>query len=504
MGPEYVGDFSVVNGQPAMTIERPYGRPAPNKVVVYGAGDQPARHLEVKATMAADDVPAPALDTWQMATMAESNPDFDDSSWKMSDDPQQMGADEDTSAFAWYRATVNAPKAGTTTINFPGAADHLIVFVNGKLCPATPSIVDPKPTGPELRDGEVSWTAPLDLKAGRNSIAVLATHQGRDKGGGVQGHGPIDHFFPKGIFKPVYLITSGQRMDIKGWRMHGGLHDPSMLSYRSLASTDSPAFYSTTFTATQPAVGPHPILRFPTDALTRGTIFLNGHCLGRYPAILNANKKPLGMYLPECWLAADGRNRLVVFDEEGKSPAQTGLTVEKEASREVIAVSSPADPTAPIELPPYQQNDLRETTHLNIATDKPVTVSSSDPDNNASNINDGDDMTFWSPATPPTPDHPAWFMIDLQKSYSLGHAWMNLRAEMSLHPYLIEGSSDGQTWKSMADTRGAAANVGKGDPNSIPLTNGSNTRYVRVTFATASEDNRPFSVYDFGVWEVGK
>ena len=506
VGPEYVGDFSIENGRPSMTIERPYGHPAPNKVVVYGPGDQPAQHLEAKADLAADNVPAPALDTWQIATMAESNPDFDDSSWKKSEDPQQMGADGDISAFAWYRATAKIPQAGPATIHFPGAADHLIIFVNGNRCPAAPSIVDPKPTGPELRNGEVSWTAPVELKAGRNSIAVLATHQGRDKGGGYQGHGPIDHFFPKGIFKPVYLTLGGQQISIKGWRMRGGLPDPSTLSFRHLAATDSPAFFSTAFTATRPALGPNPILRLPTGTLTRGTIFLNGHCLGRYPAILKVNNKPLGMYLPECWLAADGKNRLTVFDEEGKSPAQTGLIVEKEASREVIPVSKPADPAAPIQLPPYQQNDLRETAHVNIATDKPVKVSSSDPDNNASNINDGDDMTFWAPATPPAPDHPAWFMVDLQKPYSLAHAWMNLRTENSLHPYLIEGSSDGQAWKTMADTRdaNAARDAGKGDPNYIPLANGGNVRYVRVTFATASKDRRPFSIYDFGVWEVGK
>ncbi len=39
VGPEFVGEFSVKDGKPRMTIERPYGHPAPNKVIVYGRAD---------------------------------------------------------------------------------------------------------------------------------------------------------------------------------------------------------------------------------------------------------------------------------------------------------------------------------------------------------------------------------------------------------------------------------------------------------------------------------
>ncbi len=502
VGPEFVGDFSINNGQPSLTIERPYGHPAPNKVVVYGPSDQPAQHLEVKADLSLDAVPVPALGPWRMASPAESNPTFDDSSWKTSDDPQEMGADGDISAFAWYRATAQAPQAGAATIHFPGAADHLIVFVNGALCPVMPSVVDPKPVSPEMKNGGISWTATAQLNAGANSIAVLATHQGRDKAGGYWG--PIDHYFPKGLFKPVSIDLAGQQIDVKGWKMHGGLPDPAKLAYQPLAATNGPAFFSTTFTAVKPGIGADPVFRLPTDDLSRGTVFLNGHCLGRYPATIMVKKKQLALYLPECWLAADGRNQLVIFDEEGKSPAQIGLIEEKETSREVIAVSKPADPATPIELPPFTPNNMREVVKLSLSLEKPVTVSSSDSDNVAENINDGDGMSFWTPATPPSPDHPAWFSIDLQKPYNLARCWMAFGAPMSLYPYLIEGSPDGANWTPLADTRQAdpAADVKKGASMFIPLTNADNIRYIRVTVAQIAKDAKPFRVYDFRVEEA--
>ena len=62
-----------------------------------------------------------------MRLLARRAGDFDDSSWKSSDDPQQMGADGDDSAFAWYRATSMLKAAGHGTLNFKGKADDIVV-----------------------------------------------------------------------------------------------------------------------------------------------------------------------------------------------------------------------------------------------------------------------------------------------------------------------------------------------------------------------------------------
>ena len=225
--------------------------------------------------------------------------------------------------------------------------------------PATPSIANPLPHCDEIRDGKLSWTVAVELLAGRNSIAVLASHQGRDKAGGY--YGPITYYYPKGIFRPVYIEVAGRKFGVKGWKMRGGIPALAGLVFQPLASTGaSPAFFQATFVAKPPSIGACPILRAIPTGLSRGTMFVNGRCVGRYPETVKyeTTKEPVGLYLPECWLSRTGQNTLVIFDEEGQSPAQVRLQVEKAASREVIAVSEPADPEASIELPAYQPVDL--------------------------------------------------------------------------------------------------------------------------------------------------
>ena len=409
VGPEYVGEFSIRDGRPRMTIERPYGHPAPNKVIVYGRADVPAQHLAVKADMSRDDAPPPALSAWKTSLLSEMAPQFDDSAWMSSEDPVQMGADGDISAFAWYRAAVESPAAGPATLHFPGAADNLVVFVNGKRCKAAPSIANLPRHCDELRDGKLFWTAAIELLRGRNVIAVLASHQGRDKAGGY--YGPIDHYYPKGIYKPVHLEMAGRKIPVKGWRMRGGIPAPESLALQPLGpACGSPAFFQASFTARPPSLGPNPILRATTRGLSRGTMFINGRCVGRYPEVVKYpnSEEPVGLYLPECWLSATGRNTLAIFDEEGRSPSGVRLQVEKAASREVIAVSETADPRVALAMPVYRPVDMRQSGRLNLASDRPATASSCDPRRPASDINDGDGETAWAPASVPTAKNPAW------------------------------------------------------------------------------------------------
>jgi beta-galactosidase len=496
VGPEFVGDFSMESGKAAMTIERPYLHPAPNKVVVFGGVNEAPQHLEVKADPSTDAAPAPALSEWQESIPPESNPDFNDASWKASDDPLQMGADDDISAFAWYRATVQAPQAGSGTLHFPGAADHLIVFINGRRCAATPSVVEPKPTSLELKDGKLSWTVQTDFQAGRNAIAVLATHQGRDKAGGY--YGPIDHYFSKGIFEPVDLEMAGQNIPVKGWKMHGGLPAPSTLGFGPVTASETPAFFASTFNAPRPGIGPNPILRVKTTGLSRGTIFLNGHCIGRYPATVKVKDEPVPMYLPECWFAADAKNHLAVFDEEGKSPAQVQLVVETEASREVIAVSKPTDAATPIDLPPY--HPVRLGDFITPAMEKPISASSSAPDHEPENANDADGETYWTPATEPTPDHPEWLMIDLQKTCHLLSCEIFWRNPVSLYPHLIEGSQDGKTWITLDDRR--QNDTRQEDRTDAPFTHPADVRYLRLTVTKVVDPKKPLRILEVRAWEV--
>ena len=153
---------------------------------------------------------------------------------------------------------MQSPAAGHAALHFPGAADNLVVFANGQRCKAGRSIANPPRHCDDLRDGKLSWTVGIDLKKGRNSIAVLASHQGRDKAGGY--FGPIDQYYPKGIYKPVYVEMAGQRIAVKGWRMRGGIPAPAGLAMQPCGPTGaSPAFFQSIFAASPPSIGANPI-----------------------------------------------------------------------------------------------------------------------------------------------------------------------------------------------------------------------------------------------------
>jgi beta-galactosidase len=72
------------------------------------------------------------------------------------------------------------------------------------------------------------------------------------------------------------------------------------------------------------------VWRITTNGLSHGSIWVNGHNLGRYPEKIPVNS----LYIPECWLQP-GTNTVIIYDEEGHHP--TGVTIQAEiaASRNV-------------------------------------------------------------------------------------------------------------------------------------------------------------------------
>src|SRR5262249_4517551 len=80
------------------------------------------------------DPPAPAaLTNWKSRDgAAERLDNFDDSAWASSPDPAPLASlDDFANGYGWYRTTYDAPKAGASTLFFPGGADTLQAFVNG-------------------------------------------------------------------------------------------------------------------------------------------------------------------------------------------------------------------------------------------------------------------------------------------------------------------------------------------------------------------------------------
>ncbi len=419
-GPEFVGDFSNADGKPSLTIERPYGKQSCGTVVVFG---KTASHLAVKSDASVDAQPAPVLAGWQMRAADEAKANFDDSKWKASEDPQQMGIDGDISAFAWYRATVQVPQAGSGMIEFKGA-DNVIWFVNGV-----------RVTGKSA-----------DFKAGANVLAAFTSHHGRDKA--FNHMGPVAQFANKGLTGPVKIKMGKDDLPVKGWKMRGGVGAPESGAWQATGATNGmPTFYQATFNTKLPGqAGAYPILRASIQGLSRGTMWINGHNLGRYPEKIKID----GLYLPECWLK-DGANTLVVFDEEGSSSDPVKLYVEAAASREVIRVSEPCDAALPIILPAEPKKvSAAESNSDNLAFGKTATASSSESGKGPENANDGSLDTRWcaSSAKPAQ-----WLQVDLGQERKVTACQIAWEKDDVVYKFTVEGSLDGKQWTMLSDQR---------------------------------------------------
>lgn len=135
-----------------------------------------------------------------------------------------------------------------------------------------------------------------------------------------------------GIDRPVKInyLTGGE--DITGWYMCGGMGDTVGISGDGLRDTITPRFYRALFDAPGYGVsGDHLIWRVSTKGLGHGSVWVNGHNLGRYP-----EKTPApGLYIPECWMKT-GNNELLIFEEDGRGGDGVSIVSEPAASREIM------------------------------------------------------------------------------------------------------------------------------------------------------------------------
>jgi beta-galactosidase len=477
VGPEYVADDEAGH----MLVERPYGKPACGRVMVFGSAEAPS-NLAVDGNPALDAAPAPALSGWQMATAPQATTGFDDKAWMSSSDPQQMGADGDTSAFAWYRSSVTAPAAGHGVLHLHGS-DELCVYVNGHLAP-------------DVHHGRRGqWDVGVDLVAGRNALAVFTSHAGRDKMYNYLG--PLNHKDDKGLYGPVTVTVDGHDAPVTGWRMRGGV-DPQAAGLAWSAPADTrglPSLFKATFNAEPYGdVGAHPIYRFSTAGLSRGTAWLNGHNLGRYPEKIRVD----GMYLPECWMRG-GANELVVFDETGRRADAGKLVVEVAASREVIRVDRPCDPATPMVFPARDAAvDLAKANAGNLAWRAHVTASSSEDANPPEAATDGDPDTRWC-ATGPRPGE--WLKVDLGSPKDVGQCEIVWERPAIEYRYKLDGSVDGTTWVSLGDDTTAVAQS-PDSPSPLSHLNFASRplRYVRVT-TVAADQKRWASLFELRLFK---
>ena len=278
-GARYVGAVETVNGHLQITTETPgtAGHTPQAVPIVYGPGKEPMTAQFTARAARAET--SPVLSGWETRSAAdEAQTAFDDKAWLASLTPLPMGADGDDGAYAWYRTTVRAPRAGSYTLNASSVRDRMYVFVDGA----------------RVAQANIKGNAArLDLTPGDHTVAILAAHYGRDKLFGLLG--PIDKVDAKGLTGPASLLrTAGTAAVVEGWRYrmatgesHAAIPSPDATGWMPATigadvfdKKRGFAWYQATLPA-QPAGAASSVLRFESVD-DNATVFLNGVQIGQH------------------------------------------------------------------------------------------------------------------------------------------------------------------------------------------------------------------------------
>lgn len=319
-GPAYIAETSLTDGKIEASIERPWTDKSPMPTVIYTAKE--SSWLSAKSFNAPAAPLALKLSPWQMKPAVEpAATTFNDAGWKQSDQPLQMGADGDITSNAWYRTNVRVDTAGTYVMKFKNLRERATLFLNGEKHEA------------ELTDKSFTFT----LEAGKtNLISIFTAHNGRNKQ--LFFLGALDTIDVKGITGPVTLERdSTNARVISGWKMKGGPGDPFETDGwipTQAGGFPGPAFFRSTFTLPKANSSQTIIWRVNITSMGHGSVWVNGHNLGRYPEKI----KVFGLYIPEVWLK-EGENSIVIYDEDGTNPGKVAIEAEKEASRDKLLLA---------------------------------------------------------------------------------------------------------------------------------------------------------------------
>ncbi|MDB5001995.1 MAG: hypothetical protein JWQ34_220 [Mucilaginibacter sp.] len=317
VGPAYAGDLISKNNKLTLITEQPWLNKTNSPTWIFKPGGtviklnpkpQPVKH-QTKLKLGA----------WQVKeAAAPASVNYDDKTWMQSKDPLQMGADGDITAYAWYRTQIKVAETGAYILTLKHAPDNGALFIDGK----------------RVDTATIFQNAiHLDLKAGvSHTIAVFTSHIGRNKL--IFKVGNIDTIDVKGISGSVTLQkadSTGPVISITDWKMHGGINDPHPQSgWKHLPAKlpKLPHLYRTTLNLSAGKQS-YAIWRVNTTSLSYGSVWVNGHNLGRYPEKIKIN----GMYIPECWLKP-GSNTIVIYEENGVPPNKVSIEAEVAASRD--------------------------------------------------------------------------------------------------------------------------------------------------------------------------
>lgn len=216
--------------------------------------------------------------------------------------------------FAWFHTIIPQQAPGTTKIKllFKSVDENATVFINGKQV--------------FKHDG---WNQPFEVNiadaATLNAPIRLAVF--------------IENYSNEGgIDQPVKINAIGDAPAVTGWKMKGGPGDAlaakGWQKITGKVKTNAPCFFRSSFTVPQ-AKGKTFIWRFEPTGLGHGSVWVNGHNIGRYPEKIAISS----LYIPECWLQT-GLNQLVIYDEDGKQPDHTLIVAEQEAGRTITQINT--------------------------------------------------------------------------------------------------------------------------------------------------------------------
>jgi beta-galactosidase len=219
--------------------------------------------------------------------------------------------------YAWFQTTLPAiASAGAEIAAFGSVDDNGWVYLNGTLI--------------TTNNG---WNVPFNVdlsgawKVGAPNVLTVL----------VQNTGNIG-----GLDSAVTFSAYQSKATLNHWVQQGGPGDPnSPTGWQPLpagTTFSGPEFFRSTFTASPfGTTGADPMWRVTTPGLSHGSVWVNGHNLGRYPEAVPAP----GIYVPECWLNAGANaNTLVIYDESGNLPTSVRVLPEAAASRDVVTFQS--------------------------------------------------------------------------------------------------------------------------------------------------------------------
>ncbi len=207
--------------------------------------------------------------------------------------------------YGWFQTMIEKLPLGTSklTLSFKSVDENATVFINDKQV--------------SHHDG---WNEPFDVNVTDQEIL----------NGPVKLSVFVENYSNEGgIDQPVRMNTVGDAPAIAGWAMKGGPGNIHHLTgWQPLKNkNDGPCFYRSTFKISK---GHQQTLIWRVDPknMGHGSIWVNGHNLGRYPEKIAAP----GLYVPECWLKA-GLNELLIYEEDGEIPVEVAVIAEPAAGR---------------------------------------------------------------------------------------------------------------------------------------------------------------------------